>query len=630
MWNIKIPIKTLSIKGKRSWLLGMCAFLVALIILIFHVYHYLPFIADDALISLRYAQRLLAGKGLTWTDGQPVEGYSNLLWILLVSLPGAFGVDLIASARILGIIGMAAALLAMVRSQDDSQSIYRKLPATAIALLFFSLAVPVAVWAIGGLEQPVIAGLLAWVFTLYFHLIRSEPPRNSTISLLSLCLGLLCLTRPDGPIFTITIIIALLMSKRTGQQVFSLVMKLLRFPVLLYGGQLLFRFLYYGEWVPNTSLVKLTPSTHHVYNGLMYLLNGLNALSPLSYLAIVMLVYLLITKETRPTALVLGITAGVWMLYIVFIGGDIFPAWRHVIPIVVVFAFALAEGSAFCWNRFRHKYVKTIFIIVLIAAFPSFVLLQFQNPENRRAREERWEWDGKVIGLFLKAAFGHQQPLFAITASGCLPYWSELPALDMLGLNDYYLPRHPPDNLGQGYLGHELGDGQYILSRRPDLISFCGPGGSLHACFLGEKQLLETQKFFEAYTPVKFMGTSPHQFTSIIWVRKYSEKIGIQETRKEIVIPAFLFNENPETVAYLNAQNECVIAVAHGRYAATILPQVPAGQWQVFINAPEAAKFNFAIQRAATGAIRIVLTTNETEEVEIKEVILRSNDAERR
>jgi hypothetical protein len=129
---------------------------------------------------------------------------------------------------------------------------------------------------------------------------------------------------------------------------------------------------------------------------------------------------------------------------------------------------------------------------------------------------------------------------------------------------------------------------------------------------------------------VKFMGTSPHQFTSIIWVRKYSEKIGIQETRKEIVIPAFLFNENPETVAYLNAQNECVIAVAHGRYAATILPQVPAGQWQVFINAPEAAKFNFAIQRAATGAIRIVLTTNETEEVEIKEVILRSNDAERR
>jgi arabinofuranosyltransferase len=620
MRNIKIPIKTLSIRGERSWLLGVCAFLVALIILIFHASHYLPFIADDALISLRYAQRLLAGKGLTWTDGQPVEGYSNLLWILLVSLPGAFSVDLIASARILGIIGMAAALLALWRSQDYS---YRKLPGTAIALLFFSLADSVAVWAIGGLEQPLIAGLLAWTVTLYFRLICSELPRNSTINLLSLCLGLLCLTRPDGPIFTVAFIVALLLSKRTGQRMFSLVMKLLRFPVLLYGGQLLFRFLYYGEWAPNTSLVKLTPSIHHFYNGLMYLLNGLNALSPFSYLAIVMLAYLLVAKETRPKALVLGITAGAWMVYIVFIGGDIFPAWRHFIPLVVVFAFALAEGSAFCWDRFRHRTARTALIIALITAFPCFVLLQLQNPENRRAMEERWEWDGKVIGLFLKAAFGHQQPLFAMTASGCLPYWSELPALDMLGLNDYYLPRHPPANLGQGYLGHELGDGQYVLSRHPDLISFCGPGGSLHACFLGEKQLLETQKFFADYTPVKFMGTSPHQFTSIIWVRKYSEKIGIRETRGEIVIPAFLFNENPETVAYLNAQNECVIAVAHDRYAATILPQVPAGQWQVFITSPEAAKLNFAIQRATTGAMRIMLTIESAEAVEIKEVILR-------
>jgi hypothetical protein len=120
------------------------------------------------------------------------------------------------------------------------------------------------------------------------------------------------------------------------------------------------------------------------------------------------------------------------------------------------------------------------------------------------------------------------------------------------------------------------------------------------------------------------MGTYPHQFTSIIWVRKYSEKIGIRETRGEIVIPAFLFNENPETVAYLNAHQECVIAVSRDRYAATILPQVPDGQWQVFINASEATKLNFAIQRATTGAMRIVLTTNETGVVEIKEVILRS------
>ena len=48
----------------------------------------LPWIVDDAFISLRYADRLVAGEGLTWTDGERVEGYSNLLWVLATALLG--------------------------------------------------------------------------------------------------------------------------------------------------------------------------------------------------------------------------------------------------------------------------------------------------------------------------------------------------------------------------------------------------------------------------------------------------------------------------------------------------------------------------------------------------------------
>ena len=44
-----------------------------------------PFFSDDAFVSLRYAERLLHGDGLTWTDGERVEGYSNLLWVLACS-----------------------------------------------------------------------------------------------------------------------------------------------------------------------------------------------------------------------------------------------------------------------------------------------------------------------------------------------------------------------------------------------------------------------------------------------------------------------------------------------------------------------------------------------------------------
>src|SRR5690606_41903524 len=57
---------------------GCLAFLAA---------HFYPFLSDDALISLRYAERFIQGRGLTWDDYEKVEGYTNLLWVLLCSIP---------------------------------------------------------------------------------------------------------------------------------------------------------------------------------------------------------------------------------------------------------------------------------------------------------------------------------------------------------------------------------------------------------------------------------------------------------------------------------------------------------------------------------------------------------------
>ncbi len=53
-------------------------------------------------------------------------------------------------------------------------------------------------------------------------------------------------------------------------------------------------------------------------------------------------------------------------------------------------------------------------------------MLQILNDEAQGAIAERWEWDGKVIGLLLKKTFSAQQPLVAVTAAGCIPYWSRV------------------------------------------------------------------------------------------------------------------------------------------------------------------------------------------------------------
>src|SRR5882757_2842123 len=69
--------------SKKQWLLFF--FIAGALLVTFHAYYYYLFVADDSFISFRYVDRLLEGKGLTWTDGHPVEGYSNLLWVLVLA-----------------------------------------------------------------------------------------------------------------------------------------------------------------------------------------------------------------------------------------------------------------------------------------------------------------------------------------------------------------------------------------------------------------------------------------------------------------------------------------------------------------------------------------------------------------
>ena len=89
------------------------AALPALILAAFQAAWPWPFFSDDSFISLRFVERLLHGDGLTWTDGERVEGYSNLLWVLLTASLGAVGVELVTAARLLGVICTVFALWAL-------------------------------------------------------------------------------------------------------------------------------------------------------------------------------------------------------------------------------------------------------------------------------------------------------------------------------------------------------------------------------------------------------------------------------------------------------------------------------------------------------------------------------------
>src|SRR5215208_6707822 len=71
-------------------------------------------LVDDAAISFRYADRIVAGHGFTYNDHERVLGASNPLWTLLLSLLHAVGINQELAARGLALVlFIVCALLAM-------------------------------------------------------------------------------------------------------------------------------------------------------------------------------------------------------------------------------------------------------------------------------------------------------------------------------------------------------------------------------------------------------------------------------------------------------------------------------------------------------------------------------------
>ena len=64
----------------------------------------LEFIKDDAYISFRYAHNLVTGHGLVFNTGERLEGFTNFLWVLVLSPFEALGWDLFQVCEVLGTI----------------------------------------------------------------------------------------------------------------------------------------------------------------------------------------------------------------------------------------------------------------------------------------------------------------------------------------------------------------------------------------------------------------------------------------------------------------------------------------------------------------------------------------------
>ncbi len=413
---------------------------------------------DDALVSMRYAWNFSHGHGLVWNAGERVEGYSNLLTTLLMSVATAL-LDRRLAPLAIQLAGVATVLtaaalvhrLARYAAANDAEPVRQALP--AIALISTLAYYPLAYWSFMGMET----GLLTVLFLASLVAVESWAARGgrAALAVVPLSLGLAALARPDGVLIALLVIpvfahAAATRLGTTGVRATTLGVGLttMAFPL----AQTVFRLAYYGAALPNTYVLKIMGIPMGVR-----LANGLAFLAPLLWPGVVLALTALIGLRLRPDRPGGAAFAAIVLLagYQVAVGGDPWPYWRILTPAVplALIAFArvalraLADGS---WAAATPRRLRVAIAGVAVAVMVGWLDQPFL-PEitmARRAYQYEANRDNVNVALAIDSLTTAAASVGVFWAGG-IPYYTMRSALDFLGKSDPHVARLAPDLSGR-------------------------------------------------------------------------------------------------------------------------------------------------------------------------------------
>jgi arabinofuranosyltransferase len=557
----------------------------------------LHYIADDSFITFRYVQRFLDGKGLTWTEGEYVEGYSNALWAWVLILAGLLGAPIPAASQTLGIACCVLTILAVFAldwnkaKQDSNDYLWAKF----VGALTLSFSGIFTVWSVGGLEQPLLVALLSWLFVFLAPLLDSLDDKNNSnqnFFIVSFLLSLLVAIRPDGAIYTAILAFIIVTFGSFSKASFINAFKLSLFPFISWCALTLFRLYYYGDLVPNTAHAKLAFSLHHMtHYGISYIYRGFGLLFPL-VLAIPVLFFFSLQKNWyRARICFLTATIVIWSIYLVVIGGDVDPPSRHFMPIVVILAFMLVAFISYL-QQYQTQHLSRTNIFLFSLAFCFYGIINFFEAEVRDARASvnRFGDNNEMVISFsrlLKTAFEKSDPLIAVYAAGIPPYFTEFRAIDMLGLNDRHIAMNPPKSFGTGWIAHELSDPDYLLGRKPDIIAQGGGGRGCgwNACLDVTHDLLAHPEFIKNYVRTRLVHTSAPIVDGYFWVRR-DGRCGASTDSNKIKIPAIISNSDGSIPFFLDTEKRITGIATKDTPIKLDTLTINNGSWQIEIDPP--------------------------------------------
>ena len=419
---------------------------------------------DDAMISMRYAHNFAEGHGLVWNVGErPIEGYTNLLWVLIMALvhvllpaPKASG-----AVQALGLTLLVTNLFVVRRlAEQVGAGVVGSVGAAFLTALYN----PLTMRSLQGSELALLVPVIGLAVAVALHNMTAQ--RFSSVPYWAL--GVATLLRLDAAAVFVGLLAGLAWFDRAHRR--AHLRNGIGVLLLFVAAQTVFRLEYYGEWLPNTYYLKMTG-----YPALWRMAWGLRGLAGWVWHSTwILLALAAITAYRTPSGAIIAIVAGAQFAYAAYIGF----ADDRFTTIAMPFVFALAApGVEAITARAASKLAAPGYArlnpitwsCVMLVAIGAWTF-ETETPRYRRFPQGVLARDRALEELTTAEA------RVAVCAAGTL-YYLDRPGVDVLGKNDYTLARAPVHasfrRFGAGYVsGHMKWDYAYSIGTlAPDVVA---------------------------------------------------------------------------------------------------------------------------------------------------------------
>lgn len=451
-------------------------FIGILIIFCAHVYFYSGTIIDEAYISFRYARNWAEGYGPVFNHGERVEGYTNFLTVVLLTIQYKLcpSVDPLSFVKAIGVF---AALLQLFLG---ALILWHMALDTLLVFLFLACDGTFIFGALNGLETQMFA--LFVTAAIYFDL-ELEIKRSSSFTS-TLFYFIAFLTRPDGVVFfALSRGIKFMGSMREHKKLPDDFMVAGVLFVVASAIYIFLKYLFYGSIVPNTFYAKTGYETSSRFTqGFFYFLLFVRDHPISSLLFLVLVPFFFQYRKSRFLFFIfLGFSA-----YLFCVGGDWLQGSRFFVPVLPVFYVLIAYGLSQFVNGGMNqlgdhddekKIPRLMFderrfpVMQLFAAFCVTAVLCGQLYASKTTytyaveKTEGYKRAHIPLAIYLKNTLP-QSATIALMDIGIVGFVTNMRIVDLMGLTDSYIAR---SSGGENFLKRVYPVG-YIFSKHPDCI----------------------------------------------------------------------------------------------------------------------------------------------------------------